>query len=98
MYKTIELTESQIFAVFRSMGATKQITDPNSLPEVNLNFQTARDGLQQLAYNNRTMAEDPEILMPTILELVLYEIDLASLSELVTQENRDQIPDFLLAQ
>ena len=98
MYKTIELTESQIFAVFRSMGAIKQITDPDSFSEINLNFQTTRDGLQQLAYNNRAMAEDPEILMPTILELVLYEIDLASLPELVTQEIRDQIPNFLLTQ
>jgi hypothetical protein len=42
------------------------------------------------------MAEDPEILMPTILELVLYEIDLASFPELVTQEIRDQIPSFIL--
>jgi len=96
MFKIIELTENQMFAVFRSMAAIKQITDPDTLPEVNLNYQTARDGLQQIAYNNRAMVEDETILAPTILELILYEVPLEGLPETVTPEIRASIPEILL--
>ena len=82
--------------VFRSMGTIRQILDPVVLSEVNLNFETARNSLQVLAYNIRAMEEDSEILMPTILELVLYEIDQATLPESVTPDVRDQIPSILL--
>ena len=81
--------------VFRSMGTIRQILDPVVLSEVSLNFETARNSLQVLAYNIRAMEEDCEILMPTILELVLYEIDQATLPESVSQDVRDQILSIL---
>jgi hypothetical protein len=96
MYKTLELNQKQMLDVFRSTGTIRQILDPVVLSEVNLNFETARNSLQVLAYNIRAMEEDSEILMPTILELVLYEIDQATLPESVTQDVRDQIPSVLL--
>jgi len=96
MYKRLELTETQMFAMFHSMGAIKQITDPDTITEVNLNFQTARDGLQQLAYNKRAMAEDDTILLPTILDLILYDIDLTYLPDLVSDEIRSEIPITLI--
>ncbi|HBB90841.1 MAG TPA: hypothetical protein DC042_03765 [Bacteroidales bacterium] len=96
MYKTLELNQGQLLDVFRSMGTLRQILDPVILSEVNLNFETARNSLQVLAYNIRVMEEDTEILMPTILELLFYEIDLTTLPESVTQEVRDQIPSILI--
>jgi acyl carrier protein phosphodiesterase len=96
MYKTLELNQKQMLEVFRSMGTIRQILDPVVLSEVNLNFETVRNSLQVLAYNFRAMEEDREILMPTILELVLYEIDQATLPESVPQDVRDQIPQILL--
>ncbi len=95
MYKTLEVNQKQMLDVFRSMGTIRQILDPVAVSEVNLNFETARNSLQVLAYNIRAMEEDSEILMPTILELVLYEIDPDTLPESVTQDVRDQIPSIL---
>lgn len=95
MIKILELNQKEIMEIFRSMGNIKLALHPEYISEANLNFETARDALQILEYNTRAMAEDPEILMPTILELVLYLIDLNSLPEAITQEIRDQIPAFL---
>jgi len=98
MYKILELNQKEIMEIFRSMGNIKLALDPGFIAEVNLNFETARDSLQTLAYNISAMEEDSEILLPTILQLILYEINLALLPESVGQEIRDEIPAIFLTQ
>ena len=98
MPKILELNQKQVLDVFRSMGSIKQAIDPDSPFEVNINFETSRDALETIDENIKAMEENPKILRPTILELVLYEIDPAMLPESVSQEIKDQIPDFLLIQ
>lgn len=98
MHKLIELNRNQVIEVFTSMAKIRQMIDPEVILEVNLNFETSRSALETLEENSRQINEDPELLLPTILALVLYEIDLATLPELVNQEVKDQIPSFLINQ
>ncbi|TRZ72930.1 MAG: hypothetical protein D4R97_05445 [Bacteroidetes bacterium] len=98
MYKIFELNRSQVIEVFTSMAKIRQVIVPKVILEVNLNFETSRSALETLEGNNRLMIEDPELLLPTILPLVLYETDKATLPESVSQEVKDQIPAFILTQ
>ncbi|MFA5815730.1 MAG: hypothetical protein WC865_08950 [Bacteroidales bacterium] len=98
MYKVLELNQRSIMEVFRSMGAVKLALDPGFIGEINLNYETSRNALDSIEANIKEMEENSEILKPTILELVLYEIDLTTLPESVTQKIRDQIPAILLNQ
>ena len=98
MYKTIELNRKQLLETFFSMTAIRKAISPDSLVDINLNFETSRDALETIDENIRAMEENPEILRPTILELILYEIDLSTLPETVSQEIKDQIPDYILTQ
>jgi hypothetical protein len=98
MYKVFELNRGQIIEVFTSMARIRQAIDPEIITEVNLNFETSRSALETLEENNRLMGEDPQLLLPTILPLLLYEIDLLTLPESVTEEIKEKIPAFLLEQ
>ncbi len=98
MFKTIELNRKQLLETFFSMTAIRKAISPDTQNEINLNFETSRNALETIDANIRAMEENPEILRPTILELVLYEIDLGTLPETVSQEIKDLIPDFLLNQ
>ena len=96
MIKKVELNSIQIRAIFCSMAEIRKVTDPDTLLAVSLNFETARDALQTLEYNLRAMAEDETILVPTILEIILYEFPLVDLPETVTPEILAAIPEILL--
>jgi len=96
MYKVLELNQKQVLDVFRSMGCIKQAIDPDIPFEVKINFETSRDAFEVLENNIKAMEESPDILKPTILNLVLYEIDPTTLPEIVTQEVLNQIPSFLI--
>ena len=98
MYKTTEVNRKQLLETFFSMTAIRQAISPDFQNEINLNFETSRNALETIDENIRAMEENPEILRPTILELVLYEIDLGTLPETVSQEIKDLVPDFLLNQ
>jgi hypothetical protein len=96
MYKIIELNRKQIFQVFSSMTAVKQAIQPERIYEIDINFESSRDAFEVLEKNIKAMEENPGILKPTILNLVLYEIDPATLPVIVTQEVLNQIPSFLI--
>ena len=96
MIKRAELTSIEIRVIFHSMANIRKLTDPNTILPVTLNFETARDALQTLEYNLRAMAEDETILVPTILELILYEFSLDALPETVGTEIREGIPEILI--
>lgn len=97
MYKLLELNRESISEIYFSMGHLIPFLDPENL-EVNLNFETARDALKTIDTNRKAMKVSPGLLLPSILSLVLYEIDLSTLPETVSQEIKDQIPDYILTQ